>query len=57
MTEADCRRNRIAAFLAADRLLMFGAGNMGEVKDATVERIGTVKGSGEAELRCGLPTR
>jgi hypothetical protein len=57
VTEADCRRDRTAALLLADRFLMFCAGNMGEVKDATVIRIGTAKGLGEAQLRCGLPTK
>ena len=48
MTEADCRRDRTAALLLADRFLMFCAGNMSEVKDATVIRIGTANGLGGA---------
>lgn len=59
MTEANRGRDRTAAFLIADRFLMFGARNMGEVENTAAVRIGTANELGESYLRSmlGLLTR
>jgi hypothetical protein len=49
--EADGGRDRTAAFVVTDRLLMFCARDVGEVKDAAVETIRTANKLGEPRLR------